>query len=230
MIAKLLIISLVSFISVPQDSIPADTTEVEVRSIDRETLESITSESVFEYNEVPRNPDTLWSRIQRWLFQTISYLMDNRWTSVVIKFIFFAVFGIVLIAVINQILGGNLGTAFSGKKPGERVSLNITEEKLQGLDYDELLRSALSQNKYDEAVRILYLKALKELTNAGMITWKADKTNSDYKSELVGNPAQAPFNQLTYYYEYVEYGDFKIDEAGFKTVQSVFQQIKTTDQ
>ena len=231
MIAKLLLISLISFISAPQDTtitdnLPGDTSNVEIRTIDRETLESVTDEPAFNYEEVPQNPDSMWNQIRRWIFQTIGYLMDNQWTSVVIKFIFFTVFGIVLIAVINQILGGNLGTAFSGKKAGEQISLNITEEKLKQQNYDELLKSALSKNQYDEAVRILYLKTLMQLTQAGLISWKADKTNSDYMRELAEHPAKSSFSRLTYFYEYVEYGDFKIDEQGFHKFQDLYQKIK----
>lgn len=207
--------------------IPADSSNVNVRTVDTETLKNLTDEQVFEYNEeLAQNPETLMSRIYRWILQVIQYIMDNRWASVVLRFIFFGVFALVLIALINQILGGNMTSAFSKQKSKESVSLNIQKSELNTTNYDELLNSALSENRYRDAVRILYLKALQQLNEAQLIAWKQDKTNHDYLRELGNHPVKPPFNRLTYYYEYVEYGDFRIDKKGFENVRDIYRQFQ----
>ena len=216
--------------SYAQDSetsqIPPDSSVVNVRTIDAETLNEITNEPVFEYNEIAQNPDSLMSRIYGWLMQIIQYIMDNRWTSVVIKFIFFGIFAIVLVALINQILGGNLSTAFSTKKASDKLSLNINRSELDETDYDEMLNSALAENRYRDAVRILYLKALQQLNETELIAWKADKTNRDYLRELNDHPSKISFSRLTSYYEYVEYGDFQIGESGFSSMQDIYREFQ----
>ncbi|MFD2533145.1 DUF4129 domain-containing protein [Gracilimonas halophila] len=209
-----------------QPQIPADSSIVDTRTIDTETLSELTEESVFEYNEVAQNPDSLMSRIYGWLMQIIQYIMDNRWTSVIIKFIFFGIFAIVLVALINQILGGNLSTAFSTKKNSDKLSLNIEQSELDETDYDEMLDSALAENRYRDAVRILYLKALQQLNEAELIVWKADKTNHDYLLELNDHPSKTSFSRLTSYYEYVEYGDFQIEENGFSSIQDIYLEFQ----
>lgn len=213
----------------PQDTakfnLPVDSSDIHVRTVDSQTLNSLTSDQVFTYNEVAPNPETLWSRIQRWLIQTIGYIMDNRWVSVVIRFIFYLIFAIVFIALINQILGGNLSRVFSKKSGAESLSLNIKASELQKTDYDELLNKALSNQNYKDAVRILYLKALQQLEHSGLITWKPDKTNYDYIKELNTHPGHTSFKRLTYFYEYVEYGDFTIDEFGFNNMKRIFREF-----
>lgn len=213
----------------PQDTtgftLPVDSSNVDVRTADTQTLDSLTSDEVFAYNEIAPNPETLWSRIQRWLIQTIGYIMDNRWVSVVIRFIFFLIFAIVFVALINQILGRNLSSAFSKKSEPESLSLNIEASELQKTNYDVLLNKALSNENYKDAVRILFLKALQQLDQSGLIVWKSDKTNYDYVKELSSHPTYNCFKRLTYFYEYVEYGDFSIDKSGFNNVESVFQEF-----
>ncbi len=89
-----------------------------------------------------------------------------------------------------------------------------------------MLQAALAGSRYRDAVRILYLKALQQLNENELINWKPDKTNHDYMRELGSHPAGNYFNKLTTYYEYVEYGDFNIEQAGYETVESVYQQFK----
>lgn len=207
------------------NELPADSSEITVRTMDADTFRELTNNRDFEYNEIPENPDSLWSRIRAWLFQLIGKIFESRWASVFIRIAFVGIFAAILLAIINQILGGKLTTSFTGKKSDKDFSMNITEEKLHQQDYDELLQSALAKKNYKDAVRILYLKALRELTKAELITWKADKTNSDYLRELSSHPAKSSFSRLTYFYEYVEYGDFKIDENGYQKVELIFDRF-----
>lgn len=230
MIIKLLFIVLIPLNSAVQDtssgSFPGDSSNVNVRTVDSQTLQKITSEDVFNYHQLAKNPESLMSRIQRWLIQLIQYIFDNPWASVVIRFIFFAIFGIVLIALINQILGGNMSAAFSRTTSGRSVGLNITESNLSKIDYDKLLQEALSANNYHDAVRILYLKALQQLNETELIILKADKTNHDYLRELGTHPSKSTFSRLTNYYEYIEYGDFKIEKPGFENVQKIYRKFQ----
>ncbi|HBX67416.1 MAG: hypothetical protein CL670_06900 [Balneola sp.] len=230
MIAKLLFIFLFPLTVTAQDSVPVqfqpDSSEVNVRTIDAQTLESLTDEDVFDYNEVAENPETLLSRIQQWFIQTLQWIFDNPWASTIIKFIFFVIFGLVFVALVNHLLGGNLTTSFSKKNARQSVSLNVAESELSKTDYDELLQRALAENLYRDAVRILYLKAIQQLNKKELIAWKPDKTNHDYLRELGSHPSGSFFNKLTTYYEYVEYGDFKIDKSGFETVRDVYHKFQ----
>lgn len=230
MIAKLLFIFLFPLTVAAQDSdsvqFQPDSSEVNVRTIDAQTLESLTDEEVFDYNEVAENPETLLSRVQRWFIQTLQWIFGNPWASTIIKFIFFTIFGLVFVALVNHLLGGNLTTSFSKKNARQSVSLNVAESELSKTDYDDLLQRALAENLYRDAVRILYLKAIQHLNKKELIAWKPDKTNHDYLRELGSHPSGSFFNKLTTYYEYVEYGDFKIDKSGFETVRDVYQKFQ----
>ena len=231
MIFKVFILAITGFSPILQDTtaisqLPRDNTEIEVRTVPQETLDSLLSSGAFTYEQSAPNPESLWSRIQRWLIQAIGYIMDNPWASVIIRFIFIAIFAIVFIGLINQILGGNLSNAFKKTTSEEPFSLNIETSEFKNTDYDQLLDQALRKENYSNAVKILYLKALQQLSETELITWKADKTNHDYVREMVDHPGNKEFNQLTYFYEYIEYGDFSIDREGYDTVENIFSQFQ----
>ena len=206
---------------------PPDSSQVEVRTVNAATLDSLTNESVFLYNEQAQNPETLWSRIQRWVVQLLSWIFNSPWASITIRIIFFAIFGAVLFALINHLLGGNLTSSFSKKKAGQSLSMNIRESELNQTNYEEMLQAALFENRYRDAVRLLYLQALQQLNENELIDWKTDKTNHDYLRELGSHPSRQLFDRLTTYYEYVEYGDFNIEESGFRSVESVYLEFKS---
>ncbi len=207
-------------------SLPHDSSRVDVRTVDSETLKSLTDDEAFDYSQSAENPESLWSRIKRWMIQILFGAFQNKWVRLFFKISFFAIFAFVLIGLINQILGGNIKGAFSSKKPGKNLSLNANGKVISKRDLDEMLDSAVSENRFSDAVRILYLKALNELNESGFIELKQNKTNHDYLSELSSHPARGLFSRLTLYYEYVEYGGFNIGQNGFDSAMNIYRQLQ----
>lgn len=205
---------------------PADSSEVSVRTADADRLQELTDEKVFQYQEVAQNPETFLDRLRRWLFSVLMDVLQHPWASVIIKVIFFAIFGIVLAALINQLIGGHFSSAFTAKKPEDAFDLNMRSRSLFDRSYDTMLSEALDKRHYKDAVRILYIMALKDLSEKEMIVWKPDKTNHDYLAELADHPSRKSFDQLTTFYEYIEYGDFQIQEAGYEKVYTIFQDFR----
>lgn len=86
---------------------------------------------------------------------------------------------------------------------------------------------ALKNNDYHAATRFVYLITLQLLAKKGLITWSLEKTNLDFLRELTGHPIKIDFSSLTKTYEYVEYGDFEINESQFDRYNLVHEEIKT---
>jgi hypothetical protein len=66
------------------------------------------------------------------------------------------------------------------------------------------------------------LKLLKKLTDNNLIKWQIDKTNRDYSIELSNSKYTNQFNQLSLVYEYIWYGDFKLNETIYKDTINQF--------
>lgn len=197
------------------------TTSIQVRPVPEALLDSLTRSGDFSYQNA-EEPETLWERIQRWIFQNIFQMLQNDWVRVFFKIAFFAIFAVILIGLINQILGGNITGAFvSGTKdtPGVSAAEVIHPEER---DLDALLKTALDENRYQDAVKLQYLIALRLLNRNAQIHWRSDKTNHDYLQEIEDPELRQLFSRLTRYFEYAEYGNFPVQEKTYRNAGEAF--------
>ena len=98
----------------------------------------------------------------------------------------------------------------SGKRT---LPYTVEEDTIYGVDFPEGINEALSQRNYREAVRLLYLQTLKQLS---------DKTPTQYLYE-VRLPA---FRQLTNHFLQVRYGNFEATEELFRTMRALQEEIE----
>jgi len=96
------------------------------------------------------------------------------------------------------------------------------EDNLHEADIDKLLRQALELQEYKLAVRILYLKTIKLLTDCNIISWKKDKTNARYVSEMYNHKLGKHFAFLTRVYEQAWFSSYEIDVNRFKLISDEF--------
>ena len=95
----------------------------------------------------------------------------------------------------------------------------VEEDTIYGVDFARGIADALSRSDYREAVRLLYLQTLKQLSDEKRIDWQLYKTPTQYVYE-VRMPA---FRQLTNHFLRVRYGNF---EALFHVMQSLQEEVK----
>jgi hypothetical protein len=140
---------------------------------------------------------------------------------------FFIIGGICFLAfLIYRFVGeGNIFGTPSRKigVDSEEIDLNNIEENLETAELDPIIKKAIAAKNFPLAIRLYYLAILKELTLAGAIVWKKDKTNRIYVQEMQPHPLMETFRQVTTIFERVWYGDTPLDEAGFEQIQPSFQ-------
>ena len=78
-------------------------------------------------------------------------------------------------------------------------------------------------NDYRKATRYYYLLLLKRMNEKELITYDKDKTNSEYVFDLQKLELRKQFSYLLYIYDYVWYGEFKVDELNFKTIENEYE-------
>jgi hypothetical protein len=148
-----------------------------------------------------------------------AFLMFLKW--------FFIIGGICLIAfLIYRFVGeGNVFGTKSRKIAvnSEEIDLENIEENLEKAELDPIISKAIAARNFPLAIRLYYLAILKELTLAGAIKWKKDKTNRIYVQEMQPHPLMENFRQVTTIFERVWYGDTPLDEVGFGQIQPSFQ-------
>ena len=142
---------------------------------------------------------------------------------------FFIIGGILLIAfLIYRFVGeGNIFSDRSRKigVNSEEIDLNNIEDNLETAQLDPIIKKAIAAKNFPLAIRLYYLAILKELTLAGAITWKKDKTNRIYVREMQPHRLMEQFRHITSIFERVWYGDSVLDESGFESIQPSFHNL-----
>jgi len=200
-----------------------DSSEVTIRSADRGTLQRLKSDQALQYKEPPTIAESLWDRFILWLRQLISSMFESAVTTNWGRVLTYVVGIILLVVLIMAILRVNAFRIFSTGDGAGTFRYNALDDNIHEMDFDKLIDEAMSKKDYRLGVRLVFLYALKMLSDKDHIHWDQGKTNHDYMEELKMAELKPGFNDLNYYFEYAWYGNFQINAEMFNHVQDIFK-------
>lgn len=204
----------------------ADTTVLQVKRFDPLQVSTLKKSSDFQYHESPNLAQSLWNQLLEWLaYVLLSFFQGAsaaHWDQVLIYVLALAGFMVILLIAlkVNVLKVFQSGTEW-GLHPAATIHENVHE-----MDFEELLRLALEKENYRDGIRLLFLYALKILSENQLISWKAGKTNRDYVEELHAANLKVDFNLLSLYFDYAWYGNFQIQKDTFLKAEDTFQVFK----
>jgi hypothetical protein len=144
----------------------------------------------------------------------------------ILKYILIAAGIGLLVYIILQAKGTGV---FKGKKAKviEGPELDDFDEDIHEIEFVSEIEMAVREKNFRKAIRLMFLNALKDLSDQQLIRWKLNKTNYDYIAEMADNKMQRGFMGITVVYEYSWYGDFQITEKQYKKVAVEFEQFNS---
>jgi hypothetical protein len=133
-------------------------------------------------------------------------------------------FATILIVILCLIIAVLLVFYFSKQKTSKQVKQTVDIEKVspETISKSELeikLEAAEANKNYRECIRILFIFVLKDLISKDLIRWNIDKTNADYKREMIGKTNASGFNRFVYIFDSVWYGEKAISEENYITLK-----------
>ncbi|WDF56059.1 DUF4129 domain-containing protein [Mucilaginibacter sp. KACC 22063] len=206
-----------------------DTSNVNIRKFNDAALKRLLDNPAFDYyRENNIHKLSLWDRFWRWFWTMVESIMrmfspsSGNWVSTVI---WIGVGGVVIFLIIKFVLQGS-GGLFS--KPSAEIEglEGLINENIHEISFDEEINNAVAAGNYRLAVRLLYLRTLKQLDDAGLINWRIEKTNAAYLRELTDTEKRQQFGTITRQFEYVWYGNFPIDGSAFNSINALFNHFK----
>jgi len=205
-----------------------DTSKIQVKKFDASAINKFRADKDFDYNNTHYvGQPSLWDRFWNWLWNILFGWIDQ--TTVggsIMKYFLLTLSVSFLVFVVFKSLGIDPIKLWKGEAKKINVPYSESLENIHEISFDNEIEKAISQRDYRLAVRLQYLKCLKQLSDSRLIQWQIDKTNSAYIHELT-NPAQKEtFGLLTRQFEYIWYGDFAIDQQAFVTINQLFQNFK----
>lgn len=106
-----------------------------------------------------------------------------------------------------------------------RESAGVTppDENIFEIDYQREIEKAITVSNYRLAIRLMFLRLLRDLSQKNIIQYKHEKTNLDYLSQLSSGEYYRDFFRLTRDYEYAWYGKFEVSSEAFKIIKNDFE-------
>lgn len=99
-------------------------------------------------------------------------------------------------------------------------------EDIFAINYQKEIDKAEMQGNYRLAVRLMFLKLLKTMSEKNVISYKQDKTNFDYLAQLHPTRYYKDFFRITRNYEYSWYGKFDVSEEAFSFIRQDVKQFE----
>jgi hypothetical protein len=130
--------------------------------------------------------------------------------------------GLLLYIIYRVVVVNKLYMIYSSKKSKDDDDgpSDITED-----DLEENIQKAIAAKQHRQAVRYLYLKTLRRLSEKGLIRLHAQATNYDYVNQLNQHSRAEEFRFLTRIYDYVWYGEFGLTDEQFDLVHANFRRF-----
>lgn len=203
-----------------------DSTAVDVRSFDENAINEHKSDDTFDYGVRPSAELSLWKRFKIWLskiLQSIFYFGTEKAIGKILIYILLAA-GLIYAAYKLSTIHSSKGI-YGQRNAG--LAYDLHQEDIHEMDFEKLINEAVAEKNYRLAIRLVYLYALKQLSDKELIDWQPGKTNHDYANELQASQLKPEFNELSYYFDYAWYGDFAVDRPLYEKVSSIFTQWKS---
>ena len=201
-----------------------DSSKVTLRKFDEKAIQKYRTQKAFIYDDVAPQSESLWSRFWRWFWGIINRVFSGKISGKIINYLLTAAVILLTVFIIIKLTGLDYNV-FARKSKTMEVPFEESLENIHEIDFDEQIENAILSSNYRLAVRLLYLKTLKRLSDEGLIAWKAEKTNQAYVIELSNDHQKNDFTELTYQFEYIWYGEFFIDKTSFGRIYDSFKRF-----
>jgi hypothetical protein len=209
-----------------QKAVCYDSTAIAIRVFPPEELNKLLNDPDYGYNEVSKAHKTIFERFFEWLLIKLGksvFSRKGRAGITVIEYLFIA---LAIGLIIFLLLKNNIRALFYGKSATASLEFIESIEDINEINFDQRIADEVSKRDFRKAIRLHFLRVIKELSEQKLINWQLDKTNADYSRELKNNKYSHQFEELIRLYEYIWYGDFKLDEANFVAAIQKFNQFK----
>ncbi|WP_449439940.1 DUF4129 domain-containing protein [Pedobacter steynii] len=187
-------------------------------------MDTYSKKTDFIYDDAPAPNLSLWDRFWLWVWDLIGKTLNNKVTGGLVKYLAIVVLVGLVVFLALKIIGADL-KIFSRQSQKVEVPYTESDDNIHEINFNDQIEKAVATANYRLAVRLLYLRTLKKLSDRSLIHWLPEKTNQTYISEINDPDKKKEFSKLTHQFEYVWYGEFFIDKENFYIIKDTFERF-----
>lgn len=193
---------------------------VYVKKISQEKINQVKSDDDYWYaNLAPQREKKKSESIQKQ-----PGIFNEAWFKTL--FWFFVIAGSVAL-LIWFLATSNISLFRRKEKPVDGSNLQeVITGNIFEMNFEKEIQKAIDASNYRMAVRLMYLRTLRDLSLHNVINYTHEKTNTDYLFQLAGSPYYKNFFRLTRDFDYTWYGHFPLSQESFSLIQNDFNSFK----
>ncbi|WP_298894259.1 DUF4129 domain-containing protein [uncultured Psychroserpens sp.] len=173
-----------------------------------------------------------WTRFKQWLSDLFKELFNINSdakaadiTDIALKIFYVVIFLLVVLFIVKAIINREGYWVFGKSSDKSIIPVTDIENNIFETNFITLIKNAENNGNYRLAIRYYYLWLLKTLSEAELIDYDVEKTNSDYYTEIKSENTRKEFSYTSYLYNYIWYGEFDIDNLQFEKAKTAFTQF-----
>ncbi len=203
-----------------------DSTLIQTHSFSQPDIDRLLQDPDLNYTQPPTVAESLWDRLMRWINWFLSTLFRKATTTDLGWVIVYTIGAVVLIVIVMMLLKVNAFKVFTSGADQGKQGYNVFEENIHEMNFEKLIQEAVDKREFRLATRLVFLHALKLLSDKHLIDFNPGKTNHDYVEELKKSELKIGLNELSFYFDYAWYGNFIINEIQFQKISGTFSEWK----
>lgn len=189
-------------------------------SCDSALLHQYRADEAYNYARELQAPELDW---WDWLMSKIGEFLSDLFSiqgKGDFRIVIYIVIALAFIALIAFILYRYHFKLFG--RTGKVTNENDEEDNIYGVDFDAVYAKAMAQKDYYKAVRIVYLRTLRWLSDGNKISWQLYKTPTQYTREYLS----VEFERMTTAFMRVRYGNYQASEELVELLLDLESKIK----
>ena len=189
-------------------------------SCDSSLLHQYRADEAYNYARELQAPELDW---WDWLMSKIGEFLSDLFSIQSkgdFRIVIYIVIALAFIALIAFILYRYQFKLFG--RAGKVTNENDEEDNIYGVDFDAVYAKAMAQMDYYKAVRIVYLRTLRWLSDGNKISWQLYKTPTQYTREYLS----VEFERMTTAFMRVRYGNYQASEELVELLLDLESKIK----
>ena len=189
-------------------------------SCDSALLHQFRSDEAYNYAQELQAPELgWWDWLMSKIGEFLSEIFDIQGKGD-FRIVIYIILALAIIALIAFILYRYQFKLFG--RAGKIANEDDEEDNIYGVDFDAVYAKAMAQKDYYKAVRIVYLRTLRWLSDGNKISWQLYKTPTQYTHEVLS----AEFQRMTTVFMRVRYGNYEASEELVRLMTDLESQIK----
>lgn len=201
-----------------------DTSAITPRTASDSALAVFRNDPTFDYRTEVQQGVSWWELFKRWFWGWVNDLFSQKGFREAWGIAEKLLIAGAIIALVLFLSKTGVRSLFS-RSVAVANDFDIVTENIHELDFSVLIDEAVRAGDFRRAVRLHYLRILKSLTDAGVITWSPEKTNRDYTREIRRNAGALAeeFIRLTLIFEQVRYGKYVVHLPEYSRLAPEFE-------